>query len=185
MNNIVISKEEILHTTRELIMEQGWSEVNIRSVAAACGVSVGSIYNYFSSKAELVGALVENVWYEVFHHSPEMEVMQDTCSCLSWIYNRLEYGCRQYPGFFSKHSLRFMQEEKSDGKRLMQHTWQHILDKLSAVLKHDPKIRADAFDENFSAEEFAEILFSLILAALLRQDFDPSAVLKLVRKSLY
>ena len=78
-----------------------------------------------------------------------------------------------------------MQEEKSDGKRLMQHTWQHILDKLSAVLKHDPKIRADAFDENFSAEEFAEILFSLILAALLRQDFDPSAVLKLVRKTLY
>ena len=52
MNNIVISKEEILHTTRELIMEQGWSEVNIRSVAAACGVSVGSIYNYFSSKAD-------------------------------------------------------------------------------------------------------------------------------------
>ena len=56
MNTIVTSKEEILKTSRALIQEQGWSAVSIRSVAAACGVSVGSIYNYFDSKAELVSA---------------------------------------------------------------------------------------------------------------------------------
>lgn len=59
MNTVVTSKEEILKTSRELIQQKGWSAVNIRSVAAACGVSVGSIYNYFGSKAELVGATVE------------------------------------------------------------------------------------------------------------------------------
>ena len=42
MNTIITSKEDILKTSRELIREQGWSAVNIRSVAA-CGVSVGSI----------------------------------------------------------------------------------------------------------------------------------------------
>ena len=62
MNTIVTSKEEILKTSRALIQEQGWSAVSIRSVAAACGVSVGSIYNYFDSKAELVSATVESVW---------------------------------------------------------------------------------------------------------------------------
>ena len=40
MNTIITSKEDILKTSRELIREQGWSAVNIRSVAAACGVSV-------------------------------------------------------------------------------------------------------------------------------------------------
>lgn len=55
MNTVVTSKEQILQTSRELIRQQGWSTVSIRSVAAACGVSVGSIYNYFDSKAELVG----------------------------------------------------------------------------------------------------------------------------------
>ena len=58
MNTIVTSKEEILKTSRALIQEHGWSAVSIRSVAAACGVSVGSIYNYFDSKAELVSATV-------------------------------------------------------------------------------------------------------------------------------
>ena len=45
MNTVVTSKEQILQTSRELIRQQGWSTVSIRSVAAACGVSVGSIYN--------------------------------------------------------------------------------------------------------------------------------------------
>ena len=59
MNTVVTSKEEILKTSRELIRQQGWRAVNIRSVAAACGVSVGSIYNYFDSKSDLAGATVD------------------------------------------------------------------------------------------------------------------------------
>ena len=51
VNPVVTSKEEILAASRELIRSQGWQAVNIRSVAAACGVSVGSIYNYYGSKS--------------------------------------------------------------------------------------------------------------------------------------
>ena len=47
MNTVVTSREEILRASRELIRRNGWAAVNMRSVAAACGVSVGSIYNYF------------------------------------------------------------------------------------------------------------------------------------------
>ncbi len=61
MNTIVTSKEEILRISRELIRQQGCSAISIRSVAAACGVSVGSIYNYFDSKAAMVGAAVESI----------------------------------------------------------------------------------------------------------------------------
>lgn len=97
----------------------------------------------------------------------------------------MEYGCKQYPGFFTLHSLGFMQEDKSDGRRKMQQTWQHILNELCAVLKRDVRIRADAFTEQFTAERFADVVFSLMLSALLRQDYDPSAVLEIVRRTLY
>ena len=69
MNTIVTSQEEILKASRELIRQKGWAAVNIRSVAAACRVSVGSIYNYFDSKAALMGAAVESVWREIFQQS--------------------------------------------------------------------------------------------------------------------
>lgn len=47
---------------RKLIQENGWTGANIRSVAAACGVSVGCVYNYFDSKTALVDAAVASVW---------------------------------------------------------------------------------------------------------------------------
>ena len=185
MNTVVTSKEEILKTSRALIQREGWSAINIRSVASACGVSVGSIYNYFDSKADLVGATVESVWCEIFHRPEDGAVFQDTQACVTWLYGRMEYGCRQYPGFFSLHSLGFLGEDKSDGRRKMQETWQHILDGLCSVLKRDAKVRPGAFTPEFTPEAFADLLFSLILSALLRQDYDPSTVLEVVRRTLY
>lgn len=185
MNTVVTSKEEILKASRELIQQKGWSAVNIRSVAAACGVSVGSIYNYYDSKAALIGATVESVWCEIFHRPEDEAVFQDTQACITWLYGRMEYGCQQYPGFFTLHSLGFMGEDKSDGKRRMQQTWQHILEGLCSVLKRDTRVRPDAFTEPFTAEKFADVLFSLMLSALMRQDYDPTAVLEIVRRTLY
>lgn len=185
MNTVVTSKEDILKTSRTLIQQQGWSAVNIRSVAAACGVSVGSIYNYFDSKATLVGATVESVWCEIFHRPEDADVFRDTQACVTWMYQRMEYGCRQYPGFFTLHSLGFMREDKADGKRRMQKTWQHILEGLCSVLKRDARIRPDAFTEQFTAENFADVLFSQMLSALLRQDYDPTTVLEIIRRTLY
>lgn len=185
MNTVVTSKEEILKASRELIQQKGWSAVNIRSVAAACGVSVGSIYNYYDSKSALVGATVESVWCEIFHRPEDEAVFQDTQACITWLYGRMEYGRQQYPGFFTLHSLGFMGEDKSDGKQRMQQTWQHILDGLCSVLKRDTKVRPGAFTEQFTAEKFADLLFSLMLSALMRQDYDPTAVLEIVRRTLY
>ena len=185
MHPVVTSKEEILKASRELIQRQGWSAVNIRSVAAACKVSVGSIYNYFDSKTALAGAAVESVWCEIFHRPEDEAAFRDTEACIAWMYERMEYGCKQYPGFFTLHSLGFMREDKPDGKRRMQQTWQHILDGLCMVLKHDARIRPDAFTEQFTAEKVADVLFSLMLSALLRQDYDPTAILEIIRRTLY
>lgn len=185
MNHAVTSKEDILKASRELLQQQGWSAVNIRSVAAACGVSVGAIYNYFDSKAALVGAAVESVWCEIFHRPEEEAAFQDTQACLIWLYGRMEYGHERYPGFFTLHALGFMGEDKPAGKRQMQHTWRHVREGLCFVLKQDPKVRPDAFTQRFTAEQFADVLFSLMLSALLRQDYDPSAVLEIVGRSLY
>ena len=185
MNTVVTSKEEILKTSRELIQQQGWSAVNIRSVAAACGVSVGSIYNYFGSKAELVGAVVESVWQEIFQLPQGTEGFADTAACVSWLYGRMEYGSRAYPGFFTLHALRFTGDEKQDGRRRMQRAWQQLLDALCAVLRQDPRVRPGAFDSRFTPERFADVLFSLMLSAMLRQDFDYAPALEIIRRTLY
>lgn len=89
MNTVVTSREDILKASRELIQRQGWQGLSIRAVAAACGVSVGSIYNYFDSKADLVGAAVESVWREIFHLPEDGTVFRDTQACVAWMYERM------------------------------------------------------------------------------------------------
>lgn len=185
MNTVVTSREDILKTSRELIRRQGWSAINIRSVAAACGVSVGSIYNYFDSKAALISATVESVWREIFPFPEDEALFYDTQAYITWMYEQMGHGCKRYPGFFTLHSLGFLQEEKADGKRKMRLAWRHIIDGLHSVLKQDAKVRADAFTEGFTPERFADVLFSLMLSALLRQDYDPAAVLEIVHRTLY
>ena len=185
MNLNATSKANILKTSRELIQQNGWAGVNIRSVAAACGVSVGCIYNYFASKTELLSATVESIWSDIFHHPEDKVVFQDTLSCVRWMYQQLEDGCQRYPGFFTHHALGFVRQDTADGKQQMQRAWRHILEALCVVLQNDTKIRADAFTEEFTVEKFAETLFSLMLSALVRQDFDPSTVLEIVRRAIY
>ena len=185
MNPMATSKENILQISRKLIQQNGWAGVNIRSVAAACGVSVGCIYNYFESKTDLLSATVESIWNDIFHHPEDEAVFQDTLSCVRWMYKQLGYGCQRYPGFFTHHALGFVQQDTADGKQQMQRAWQHILDALCTVLRNDNRIRADAFTEEFTVEKFAEMLFSLMLSALVRQDFDPSTVLEIVRRAVY
>ena len=86
MNRLATSKEDILAASRELIRENGWAAVSIRSVAAKCSVSAGTIYNYYESKAELLGATIESVWQEIFHAPEGRTVFRGTQSCVRCMY---------------------------------------------------------------------------------------------------
>lgn len=185
MKKQVTSREDILAVSRELIRSQGWTAVNIRAVAAASGIAVGSIYNYFESKAELAEATVESVWREIFHPPEDESVFRDIQACILWMYKRMEQGSRDYPGLFSLHSMSFVSDEVEGGRAVMHRTWEHIRRGLCLVLSRDSHIRPNAFDDNFTSEKFAGILFSLLLSALLQGDFEPRTVLELTKRVLY
>ena len=99
MNTVVTSREAILAQGRRLVQQEGWQALNIRSVAAACSISVGSVYHYFGSKAELMGEIVACVWRDVFH-LPE-DVPETDCfgAQVALLFDRLAEGERQYPGY--------------------------------------------------------------------------------------
>ena len=92
MNHLATSKEDILAASREIIKENGWTAVSIRAVASRCSVSAGTIYNYYESKADLLGDTIESIWREIFFHPEDEQVFKDVAACVSWIYKRLEYG---------------------------------------------------------------------------------------------
>ena len=47
MNTVVTSREEILRTAGEMVKEGKKERISMRGIAGACGIAVGSLYNYF------------------------------------------------------------------------------------------------------------------------------------------
>jgi AcrR family transcriptional regulator len=55
-------KNEILTTTRRLVVEQGYNKISIRDITHACGIATGTFYNYYNSKQDVLSALLADDW---------------------------------------------------------------------------------------------------------------------------
>lgn len=185
MNTVVTSKEAILKVSRQIISEQGWTAVSIRNVAGKCGVSVGSIYNYFGSKADLISQTVESIWRDIFHLYEHAGEFDDFIKCVRWIFESAEKGGEKYPGFFSLHSMSFLGGEKSHGKKLMERSRKHMRNGLMSALNKDSNVRSDAFGESLSKEQFIDIIFSMIVSALLKENYKSGAIIEIIKRTIY
>jgi len=52
-------EQEIIKTTRQMILEKGYERLNIRDIAKKCGIATGTFYNYFQSKQAIITALLD------------------------------------------------------------------------------------------------------------------------------
>lgn len=55
-------ESKLIEEAKRQIAEAGYGAVTIRSIATACGVGVGTVYNYFSSKEELLATYLLTDW---------------------------------------------------------------------------------------------------------------------------
>ena len=55
-------KEQLLLEAKRQTAENGYQKTTIRSVAAACGLGVGTVYNYFPSKEMLIASFMLEDW---------------------------------------------------------------------------------------------------------------------------
>lgn len=63
-------REQLLAEAKKQILERGYAATTVRSVASACGLGVGTVYNYFPSKEMLIATFVYEDWKKYLH---EME----------------------------------------------------------------------------------------------------------------
>ena len=62
-------REQLLREAKRQLMEQGYGKTTIRSVANACNLGIGTVYNYFKSKDRLIATFMAEDWKACLAHA--------------------------------------------------------------------------------------------------------------------
>lgn len=184
MNKTVTSKEDITRTAKAYLLEHGSEGFSMRTIASACGVAVGSLYNYFPSKGALLSAVVVAIWQEIFgvFHQGEFAHFDEAIESLC---RTLKESEEKYPHFLVSHSLQFTQADKKSGRVTMHQYFIYVQEKLVHILEQDEGVREGVFDADLSKEKFVEYILKLIFKGEVHGEMDVRAITAMVRACIY
>lgn len=151
-------REKLLEEAKHQVMENGYSAMTIRSVATACGVGTGTVYNYFPSKDVLVANFMLEDWLQCMQSiTVGMTAAENEKEALHCMYQELVVYKEKYVNLFS--------DENASASYSASSMQRHDL--LRAQLAEPIKIltrKQTKTDADFLAEFIAENMLTWTMA---------------------
>lgn len=165
-------REKLLTEAKKQVMENGYSSMTIRSVATACGVGTGTVYNYFPSKDVLVANFMLEDWLECIQAIDQgMTEAKDAKDALLYMYEELVTYKEKYTVLFSDENAEASYAASSMQRHhlLREQLAEPIKMWTSKQSKTDPDFLAEFIAENMLTwtmagrefEQIAEVLLQL------------------------
>lgn len=159
-------REKLLEEAKRQVSELGYSAMTIRSVASACGVGTGTVYNYFPSKDMLVASFMLEDWMICMQEIEQgMTEAQNAKAALYCMYQELLKYKEKYANLFM--------DENAEASYIASSSQRHHL--LCRQLSEPLKIwtcRQDKVDASFLADFIAENMLTLSMTG---KDFEQIA----------
>lgn len=112
-------KETIILEGRKLLSNKGYKELNVREIAKNCNIALGTFYNYFSTKDDLILEIVREDWRQISDLIEELKRTDESCKeKIRKIYLSLEFFISSYISIFiemampKNHSFDHMSHDK-------------------------------------------------------------------------
>lgn len=186
VNRVVTSREELIKAAKAIVFEEGADKLNIRYLAKKCGIATGSVYNYFSSKSELIFAVVEEFWKTVFHQ--DVCKMQGDISFVEFfetVYLRLCANLQDFRSIFMSQFEAMKSSEKEKGRMVEQKYLEHVQNGFLIALGQDKKISDAVWTDTFTKEKFVAFLFTNMFSMLTDEERDCSYFKEVLNRILY
>jgi len=168
-------REIILKGAKEIALENGIAAINIRAVASRCKISVGTVYNSFSTKSELVLSVIEDFWREAF---------TDFHTCLMGEKNIFVYLDKFQENWIDQLSL-LSSSEKSLGRKKEHEFFKKVSESIVNLLDSEDNISDETWTDNLTKEKVAKFIFSNMLVMLKAKEEDITFFIEALKRIIY
>ena len=180
-----INKHDLLQTAWKIVFQEGLDKLSIRYLAKQANVSIGSVYNYFPSKNELVLEIVEVYWKDVFYEEI-CQVDHETTyeAFVVELYQRIAKHNGKFQHYFLSH-LRILNHQTIKllkEKRL--YYLEHTKEGLFKILENDETIDENVWDDSFTKDKFVLFTLDLMMVALSRGQDDFNFEERIIKRIL-
>ena len=175
-----------MQVCRKIAAQQGLPALNMRAVAKDCGIALGTLYNYYADKDELLIATISSVWQDIFHVPPEAggELLPFP-EYVGRLYRHVQAGFREYPDFFTAHSVAIAGTGKGRAKNAMELCFGHIRSSLLTALRQDKSVSPGSFTGGLTEEGFVEFVLDNIIVLLVQNKSCEAALTEIIRRIIY
>ena len=185
MNTVITSKEAIMQVCRRIVAEKGLTALNMRLVTDECHIALGTLYNYYADKEELVLATVESIWRDIFHADQQCAADVSFSDYVADLYARIRKGAKAYPNFLTGHAISIASSKRGEARSAMEHTFAHMKAGMLEVLRADQAIQENTFTASFSQEKFVDFVLDHMLVLLVQGQADCAVLLEVIRRVIY
>lgn len=186
MTETVTTRDALLEAAFHIAGEHGLAALSVRGLARACGVSVGTVYNYFPSKADLTVAAAElffrRAFYEGFcHPEPEENFLSYCRRLLDTATDVLE----RFRAGWLKGAAALPEAEALAARAREASQLEHILRGLEEVFERDPLIDRGALPQGVGGADVCRLVLDTVLRDLRLGGNETPTLLWALGRALY
>ncbi|QIK69759.1 TetR/AcrR family transcriptional regulator [Erysipelothrix sp. HDW6C] len=186
MKKAPITKEHLIDIARKIVLEEGLDALSMRRVAKEANVALGSVYNYFDSKSDLVFTLVDIFWDTLFIKNIQaFENESDYPGMLRHTYERIIYNAHIYHSIFAGYYRALSVSDREESRRVHEQQLQRINTIFLKVLNNDPRVRPSIWSDTFTKDEFNRFVVRNLLESLRHGSKNIDFLIELVQLTLY
>ena len=174
-------RKTLLSCARSIECSEGVDAISIRRLAAEANIAVGTVYNYFESKQEVLLVLTEEYWKDT------LILMQERISD-----ERFSDQLGQMIAFLRSRMndcavilMRGLRDDVETGRIRMASMHRVLRKALVERLDRDGSIAQSVWTDTFTKESFADFTMTNILALLQQEEEKADTFLEIVRRTLY
>lgn len=175
-------KEVILSKAKEIAMNEGIININIRTVAKNSGIAIGTVYNYFPSKGDLLVAVIEDFWEGAFKDIDWRDLGGNNFyDNLEKIYSVLYDYLHNFKENWLEQLALLKTQEKLIGRQKDEEYFQKMYGKIILLIDMDNNLQPYSWSETISKENMAEFIFENMLIMLKKEKEDMKFFIELLK----